>query len=106
LLAFKDSLLVIASAEGDFFCHARPSGPILETRLRLTESSMRELEDVLETLFEKPKMISNLMAECPIVGTPYIVVLNHSHFLPVICRAMRALKNPPGGSWMARFAAA
>ena len=63
---------------------------LIEARVRLTEASLRGLEDVLEGLFANPVRIpgTGAMAECPIIGTPYIAVLDHSFFLPAIFRAM------------------
>jgi len=65
---------------------------LLETRRRLTQSALHGLEDMIEALFEHPVMIPGTgMAEIPVIGEPgYIVALDHSHFLPAICRAMVA----------------
>ena len=61
-----------------------------ETCARLTAASARELELVLEALFENPVRIPGTgMAEAPIIGTPYIVALDHSMLLPPIFRAVR-----------------
>jgi hypothetical protein len=62
---------------------------LLETRERLTESALRGLEDLVESLFEHPRMISDTMAEIPVIGEPgFIVALDHSFLLPPICAAM------------------
>lgn len=64
---------------------------LIETRSRLTAAAAGELECMLESLFENPIMIPNTgMASVPVIGGPYIVALDHSHFLPVIGRALCA----------------
>jgi hypothetical protein len=47
------------------------------------------LEDLIESLFENPTMIPGTgMAEAPVIGTQYIVALDHSVLLPTIVAAM------------------
>ena len=62
-----------------------------ETCERLTQASARELEIVLEALFENPVRIPGTgIAEAPIIGNLYFEQLGHAHLLPAIFRAVRA----------------
>jgi hypothetical protein len=44
----------------------------------------------IEGLFKNPRMLSNTLAEIPVIGGMYIADLEHSHLLPRVCAALCA----------------